>query len=499
MNAAATTTTDQSLLTSAATKELKTDFPDWLSPVLVKELRQGLRTKMFTGMFITLHAVMVLMVSIWSLMENQSSDSEFLTGLFWTLTGFVVLLGMPSRGLTALQTEQKAQTLELVQMSELTSFRIVFGKWLAIALQTVLLVVSVLPYALLRYFFGRVDVMEDAQVLGWMLAGSLVLTAFAVAASVLGAVARGLIIFGVIFFGNYAGVIFAFSRFGGGGMFGGVSSVGGSAVLTYVFTALLMAAYTWLALEEAATFIAPISENHASRKRAGALVVLGLVVAAGLLGGTRLLEIVAVWATPFLAWVCVGALLQMTSPLPVIYRPWTRRGVPGTLAGKFLYPGWATGVLFLVGTTLGFCGFLFWLNPPSRDVDLRLWLGLANLILGLLSPLPFLILFKTKAKFRVWAYIFFQALCCLAAAITVGLSSFNQDGAARVFAFLPTSLLFIGSNESDPVLLGYFSIVTMITGTVILGFLGVHMLREFRFISRMEALSRGEKGTRGVG
>ena len=36
-----------------------TDCPDWLSPMLVKELRQGLKTKVFVTAFIVAQVVMV--------------------------------------------------------------------------------------------------------------------------------------------------------------------------------------------------------------------------------------------------------------------------------------------------------------------------------------------------------------------------------------------------------------------------------------------------------
>ncbi len=42
----------------AAAADLKNDFADWLSPILVKELRQGLRTRVFTSTFILLQLVL---------------------------------------------------------------------------------------------------------------------------------------------------------------------------------------------------------------------------------------------------------------------------------------------------------------------------------------------------------------------------------------------------------------------------------------------------------
>ncbi len=42
--------------------DTKPDFPDWLSPMLVKELRQGIRSKAFMAVFFLTQLLMILSV-----------------------------------------------------------------------------------------------------------------------------------------------------------------------------------------------------------------------------------------------------------------------------------------------------------------------------------------------------------------------------------------------------------------------------------------------------
>ena len=79
--------------------------------------------------------------------------------------------------------ETRANTFDLVQLTRLTAFRITLGKWLALVAQTALLVAALLPYAVLRHYFGGVDVITDLVIIAHLMMASFVLTAGAVALS----------------------------------------------------------------------------------------------------------------------------------------------------------------------------------------------------------------------------------------------------------------------------------------------------------------------------
>jgi ABC-type transport system involved in multi-copper enzyme maturation permease subunit len=158
---------------------VKEDFADWLNPMLVKELRQGLKTKAFVIVFVLVQVALVILMGFRLLAQNDpfGYTAGMLDGLLWTAIGGALLVLMPLRALTAISEEEKANTLHLVQLTRLSSTRIVWGKWIALVSQTLLLSVAILPYAVLRYFFGGIDIVENLLLLVWMMVGSMALTA----------------------------------------------------------------------------------------------------------------------------------------------------------------------------------------------------------------------------------------------------------------------------------------------------------------------------------
>ena len=84
---------------------MKTDFADWLSPMLVKELRQGMRTKLFVSTFLILQGLMMFSVILGLLTIGFSSDSSLSTGFFWTVISLPVLCILPFSGLGAVSNE----------------------------------------------------------------------------------------------------------------------------------------------------------------------------------------------------------------------------------------------------------------------------------------------------------------------------------------------------------------------------------------------------------
>jgi len=134
------------------------DFSDVIGPMVVKELRQGLRTRAFTWAFLFVQGFLLLfMMSGFS----ESSDGRDTAGSFWGLLQFALLIVMPFRGLNALNSEVRLNTMELITLTRMSAWRITYGKWLALVSQSLLLAVAVLPYIVLRYFFGGMNVLAE--------------------------------------------------------------------------------------------------------------------------------------------------------------------------------------------------------------------------------------------------------------------------------------------------------------------------------------------------
>ena len=468
------------------------DFADWLSPILVKELRQGLKTKMFITTFILIQVAMIFITGI-QLLEVSHGGSGGAGGLAWLFSAFIwipLLILMPARGLTAVSEELKVNTLDLVQLTHLTAFRIVLGKWVALVAQTLLVVTAILPYAVLRYFFGEVDIIADLSNIGILILASLVLTAGALALSSSHIAIRILVVFGlfiaVCIMGSAA--VFAHSPL----------STGGPGAWLVWMLPLLVALHVYLLLEIAASRIAPISENHSGRKR---LVIL-LMGTIGLLLAWFGSEYAAMtWSTSCVvatAWVLLESLSERTQHVPSLYSGFARHGFFGKLAGRVLYPGWASGLVFaliLTGMVFGIgLGALQRFQPGEVGSYLVTSRLMGPLIFSsVISPVVVMLLFP-RARQPIWLYVLTQALfglCYVVAQVAGNAPNLNEETAFRWLAPFPTSAWFVLMEEGVDSPLGHFyTKFTLPVCAVLFVYLGFRAMKEFSFISRLENQSQ---------
>ncbi|MDP9179980.1 MAG: ABC transporter permease, partial [Gemmatimonadota bacterium] len=154
------------------------EFPERLGPVLIKELRQGLRSGMFVLPFTILPALLAL-VAVWALsIDNVSEARSGVTVCFWSALLVPLLIITPLRALSTIRSEREAQTLDLLQLTPLTAWRIVFAKWSSLMAQALLWVAALLPFFVLRYFFGGMNLVEEGLTLVWFVVFAGVFTAF---------------------------------------------------------------------------------------------------------------------------------------------------------------------------------------------------------------------------------------------------------------------------------------------------------------------------------
>ncbi|WP_075090614.1 ABC transporter permease [Verrucomicrobium spinosum] len=454
---------------------------------MVKELRQGLKTKAFIAIFILVQVVMTLLVGMQLLaLANGASRGAMVgfDGFFWAFVWIPLLVLMPARGLLAVSDEVKANTLDLVQLTRMSAFRIVLGKWVALVAQSLLLVAAVLPYAVLRYFFGQVNVVDDLTVIAVMVAVSFVFTAFAVALSSAPMVFRiiALVVFLPFMFSVGISSLFA-NRLGFMGMSGSAPSVW--LIVTVV------GLYVYLLLEIAATRIAPVSENHSARKR---LTALGMAVVANVLAYTADEDVSGLWfllCTPIWGWIILEALCEHTVRLPSLYSSWARRGLMGRIAGRVLYPGWATALLFTGILYIAQFNAVYQISQQAGSglTDLKQMELIVTFVLiyaSAIAPLPVLLLFP-RVRQPIWLYVLIQALFGLLfaiASIVAGTPGVTKEAAYRWLAPFPPSALFAfmeGGTDGTP--LDFYFKVTLAVVVVLVGYLGFRMIKEFRAIS----------------
>ena len=378
------------------------DFPAWLPPMLVKELRQGVQAGAFIWTFVCFQAALFLVFSLQVLVEG--TDSEVFAFFFWLAAVAAIAVLIPLRGLAGIGGERAGNGLDLLQLTRLSATRIVLGKWASLVVQAALVAVTLLPYLVLRYFFGGVDVLAELEWLGWILAAAAVVAAAALALSTLplwlrigiGAAAcgGGFLLLAVIMDRS---LILVFGRLDA------AARIGLLAVL-----ALHVVAF----LEFAAARIAPPAENHAARKRLLALALAAAWPVAGWLGPLPAAAATFMATAPLLVCYAVGTTVERPSRVGTLFAGFRRAGFLGRLAAAVFTPGWATGLVFLavmLATCLaGWLGFVGRFVPADwRPVALAFAsLGAAALV----CPAPFVALLP-RVRHPLLLYGLVQILC----------------------------------------------------------------------------------------
>lgn len=453
------------------------DYADWLNPMLVKELRQGLRKSVFVSVFLLVQIAMVILIGFRMLSAASGTDQMvggFLDGVLWVGLGLALLIIMPMRGLASITEEQKANTLDLVQMTRMGSTGIVLGKWVAVMSQSVLIAIAVLPYAVLRYFFGGVDVVDNLVTLTAMILGSAAATALCLWLSTMPAAARGIgvglaiYIIPTTLIGTRLGPMF------------GTSSIASGSVFVWIYATIIT---TIFLLELAAARIAPIAENHATRIRL--IAVVGVLIA--LIGSSAgAIE----WAVPgviIFIWASFEALTEQTSEVPSLYAPWASRGPFTRLVARTLYPGWATGLLFTLSLTIIMIGNQILFLPQPRSEQ---WHPLIEGLISwfaLIAPVAVLVLMP-GVKYRGAIYLLVHLLCALLFIVARVMFNSKSSTTALIDSLTPTTAAMATMSGPSNISYhwSYFTMFTLPIGGCIALFLFIKARKEFRLIREME-------------
>lgn len=383
MNAASPAAVDAAVLSGSGgpvTVRGLRDFSDRLSPMLVKELRQGMRSPVFVWGLIAMN--LFLATVVW--LTTEDAGSEELNQAFFGAYCIVVCGLLPLRGANALHEELRGNTIDTLVLTRLSGWRITLGKWIAVAAQQVLTSITVLPYLIVRYFAGGLNVPLEIAWLGiFLLLGLLsaaVLTGFS----------------WVKYFLLRAGIMLGITAASGAfcvsvleDMYGHrnryiIDDIYRDVGWSFFGLAGVLALHVmFFALDIGASKVAAISENRSTRRRLVGLVAIAVYFGIGLwsynssgtAGSARDAEVMlgfgsalAIGTTLILI---VQALLERPINLAPVLQPFARKGWLGRLAGRVLYPGWPAGVIFsllLLLTGLGIGGWIVWSNwdpdPP---------------------------------------------------------------------------------------------------------------------------------------
>lgn len=463
---------------SSATAPLPAnDFPDWLSPIVVKELRQGLKSRAFVSIATLLQGGMAFMFVIAALtaMSPGGSGVDALSGFFWFMLWVPLVFVMPGRALQAVVEETKVQTLELVQMTRMQSLRIVFGKWCALTVQSFLLVLAILPYFVLRYFFGGVDLVNDLVNLLSLLGMSMLLTAAGLAASTLKPGLRIVLVIigaGVMLIGGQA--IALMSVFGRAGPLGGVSWPA-TAWLGVLAGLILLAAYVAFFLLQAAGHLSTQVESYSPKKRGLALGSSLILVAAWLLHYQSGIDLrIFILLTPLILWSITESLVEVNDPDWVLGHRQPR--------WNFVFrPGWASGFFF----TLVILGLLFlpFMDSPASSNFESLWKGYLIFIGAVLTPALILIR-MSRVRQRLLLYWLIHLLFAVAFTGAMLMSTrpgLREEDALAYLAPLPPSIALglIQQEMDSDFIRTVFPVTGAVTGIIVVTFL-IAALRSLR-------------------
>lgn len=146
------------------------ELPDRLHPMTVKELQQGMRRASFVYPFLGIHvlaiAAMAMEFAMGSVTRNEYPGILNLwmlveSGPFWNVVALVCGVAMPLGGLILMGQELEEGNHELLLLTHLDRWAVVKGKFLILWAICALSFISLLPYVVVRYFIGGVELLQE--------------------------------------------------------------------------------------------------------------------------------------------------------------------------------------------------------------------------------------------------------------------------------------------------------------------------------------------------
>lgn len=251
-----------------------------VGPIVVKEVRQGLRAKVFAIFFGTLLVVCLSMALVAVAQATESAGVAFgkeFFGGYLTALGVVTFFVIPFVAFRSMVRELEDETWVLLTLTGLGAISIVRGKWVSAMSQSMLFGSACAPFVLFSYFLNGIDILQIIAALLLAAGWSALLTATGIAVatqahSKLGRTIAHFLVLGLLGFGAMGGIAFAWV----------LAEEGNKLVTNAAFRNFAIAAgafswgITWLMLESAAAGLALPSEA-ASRGPRVAFTIVGLL------------------------------------------------------------------------------------------------------------------------------------------------------------------------------------------------------------------------------
>ena len=467
------------------------DFADFFSPMLVKEIRQGIRSMGFTIIFIV--AQVLLSIAILLILSLGEADSANALSHILFVTYIIVACGIqPLRGANAVNGEVKGNTIDLLSITQLSSWKIVYGKWVSIMSQSLLFTISLLPYLILRYFLGQMALFSELIIFFLIFIIGSGVTAISIGFSAIPStifrfLGIGLLVaFVQITMLSSTAMLFGYQREIYQIFDDILSEPDALITIAGFFFALLY--LSWLALDLAASRIAPRSENRAFLRRILSLSFLFISAIANIViwfnrSSPLHMDEVSTILTFSSLLLFIPNIIATTAERAYIAKNISQAMVRKRLLGigrKFLYPGWASGTLFLIVATIllsvqCLCTFtlildgdaFLHLDSNTDAYSMSCWF---YSILGIfLLPAAIVSLLKRDTEKPITFYMLGLVSITLVSTIIMIVDN-SLEGIAYFFIWLPqvNGILSNGYSLSSVVLPFFSSFIIIIVSLVIL-------------------------------
>ena len=428
------------------------DFSDKFNPMLVKELRQGLRGPGFVALFISFQAILAFILLFTAALASHENAGHLISRTIFFLFSCAVLIVQPLRGITSLSSEIKSDTIDLLCLTRLSSWRITFGKWVSLVSQSALILTAITPYFVFRYFFGSMQIFSEIMLLLSIFVTSATLVACAIGLSGTKSLIIKLLLplVSSIFILSLIFNVFVRSPFAYQSMLQifDFSSGDNFFILSALFIMCIYVA--WMSLDFGCSQIAPIAENRATQKRliSFAMITISLIA----MGISDLDSEVAITLGVFLCIpIIITSLTESPQLVPSITVPFTKKGLLGKIAGRLLYPGWATGLLFVLLLFILMQIAHFIVSPKTWHYHDDLQLITLVIFSALLLPVAFTRIFAKKSENRFGLFMLFMASQILIVCFCFAIEEMSSGPEVfPYFCWIPLTLPILDSGYGFP-------------------------------------------------
>jgi hypothetical protein len=203
------------------------DFPDWLHPLVVKALRQSLRSHVFVAVFLWTQVSLGVLVALQAATSRQTAHVLHIWQ--WVDIFLILCVMVPLWPIAVQDEDRRPEALDLIRLTQVVTTQLVLGKLFCVLTHALLLAVSMLPYGLLCHYLGRIEVTKELEAFVWLIANMAILAPWGIFVGALPL--RGRVMLAPLLLG---GLLFVF-----GGMIGILYISAKGLWITWIFGALI--------------------------------------------------------------------------------------------------------------------------------------------------------------------------------------------------------------------------------------------------------------------